>query len=1178
MTKTPAFRVFTILGRTSSALQRAALGVRAAIPAHRRFLCLTAVTLSAACCGYASPAVIVVTGGKLPVNDWTLEQALELDWLASQSGIAARLDPERVGVLEVDAHGAKIASVVSQVDATETSGRYVVCWRMPGKLAPGARRYFRIVFDRRREPGALQDAVSVRTDGDSTVVTNGALILTHDKGAGGMITRAQIDGVAGSFSWPDRVYDGTCYYLTSHAAAAARVTAAGPLRVAYEAESEYLDGARAPASRPRAVYRFTHYAGQPVTRVSAVATQDFAKRWQETRFLEAQFAGAPVRRVLTDKHSAELGQAGKSYGGRNWAAVYGDNYLVGILNSPNPNVYDGGGEFYGGYVIGGWPRWSSRTLPLAAAIFWGSGEQDIESLKAWSAALADPPRAEIRVETLQQEIEEIAHSLEEKERLRAALSGEDWTVAHVSLVLADRHLKAASASLAGAAFSRAEDAILRARSALTSKIEDAHVTNRGGVVVGLVAGYPCLANRKVAFVWSRPEHGAGLVSIYDIEIGREFLNVDPTQASLWRLSGRTPTGVASWSNLDSACQVDQRVAGDAPGGRLTFTWRDAVNVQLNVSLSASATRLRSRLRVSSEQNGLLTVTYPDIRGIAPLSANAREDVVLETAEMGCQRVSPLVSGKVSAHYYPGGGMQFTSLLGSGLGLYFGEEDGQANKKDLVWTPDTEAGALGFHISHPVRRRSADERVAAYSSPGDVVFGPFHGDWFDAARLYREWAVTAPWCSKGPIASRPDYPRWLADAAYWTIGSPYCETTMERQSAIHEFFGLPAHILHTYGWWMTDAMDNKYPEYFPPRLGSRGFAAAVGALQAQGVRVVPYVNGSLWDIDTESYAAENAEANGASLTSAGKIIIAHYGGQEHANMCPGSPLWRSKLLAISKELAGRYGVDGVYFDFLTAKDRPCWNTRHGHPVQGGDFWAKAVGGLYREIRSECRKLNPEFMLTGENAAEFCIDALDTFLVHGYTGTIPLFNAVYHGYTLVFGGTSNRFAPLPQHIGRWWLMGNQNGWHNWELVFAKSPAYSKPADYYRKLLQCHHRFARPYLAYGEMLRPPNVSGDLPVLDGNATEGPYTVPAVEGSAWRAPEGSVGVFFLNYDDDAHEFTWRVDLSEIVGWDAARQLRLSEWADGGLRELDDVNGGVLTRTMSIAPWGLAAFKLEEIP
>ena len=89
---------------------------------------------------------------------------------------------------------------------------------------------------------------------------------------------------------------------------------------------------------------------------------------------------------------------------------------------------------------------------------------------------------------------------------------------------------------------------------------------------------------------------------------------------------------------------------------------------------------------------------------------------------------------------------------------------------------------------------------------------------------------------------------------------------------------------------------------------------------------------------------------------------------------------------------------------------------------------------------------------------------------------------------------------------------------------------------------------------------------------------MPAVAGSAWRAPDGTVGLFFLNYDRKTHKFTWTHDLNEIVGIGPDRKLKVSLWTPEGEKIIGEWAGGVLTKTMSIESWGLIALKLEVIP
>ena len=310
----------------------------------------------------------------------------------------------------------------------------------------------------------------------------------------------------------------------------------------------------------------------------------------------------------------------------------------------------------------------------------------------------------------------------------------------------------------------------------------------------------------------------------------------------------------------------------------------------------------------------------------------------------------------------------------------------------------------------------------------------------------------------------------------------------------------------------------------------GLKEAVRSLQAKGIRIVPYMNGALYDMDTDSFRMENAAGEGALwLTPEGELnSTTHYGGgASMMRMCPGSPFWRKRMQADVAELIGRYGMDGIYVDFLTDHMLDCYNEAHGHAITGGTFWAQAVHDLYAGLRKVAKELNPEAILTSEGVGEYVIDIHETFFSNGTTGsTAPLFHAVYHGYSNLYGGIYGKTDPL--HVGRWWLMGSQNGWHGGHLT---------AGTYYRDLLKCRWEFGTPYLGYGEMLRPPTVESELPTVSTTSRYGTITVPVVEGSAWKAPDGTVGIFFLNYDDTSpYDFNWVVDLAE-TGIESSRKL-----------------------------------------
>ena len=734
-----------------------------------------------------------------------------------------------------------------------------------------------------------------------------------------------------------------------------------------------------------------------------------------------------------------------------------------------------------------------------------------------------------------------------------------------------------STSAGGWAGDAADPIARRVREVATARQAD------GGA--GVVDRYPYLCNDKVAFVWSRAEKSGGLLSIYDRRTGREFLEVDPSRAPFWEVTVKsTGGGERKYSNLGAPCTVTVQ------DNNVKFVWERGLRVQAVARLARDDMQVRMRLHVRALEadEGLLTVTFPNLHGIAPITQNAERDTVL--AFDSCRReVSPLRSGRTVEHRWPLA-LQFSALLADGVGLYVAEEDPSAVQKTFTWSPEPEEGSLGFSVPHPVLGWGGPELVKEYASPGDVVIGPFHGDWYDAARLYRNWALTAPWCAKGPIHARQDFPQWLADASYWTLSRIGFDEGIEEEIEKQDAFGLPLGVCHDYGFWYAPHQDDRYPDYFPPRLGAHGLERAVARLHGVGMKVVPYVNGTCWDRDSESWDAEDAQ-RGAVRGAAGELAAGTWFEQPFVNMCPGSRLWRTKLVDIARELVGRYDMDGVYFDYLTTVPSDCYNADHEHAIAGGGHWIRSIRQLYAQVRSELKEIKPEAMVTAENIAEWVIDLLDTALyVDAGIADAPMFAAVYHGYTLTYGAMINNYEPY--NLGRTWLRGSQSGWNNTEmqLVYAlkgepisgsmeKSRQVLPCAQYYRKLLHCGYYFGRSYLVYGEMLRPPRIEGDFPAIDTAPRWQLSPVPAVEGSAWLVPDGSVGVFFTNYDkENAYEVTWSLDLEEGAGWDAETRLMLSVWDQGtSIRPAGEMPGGRLTRQAAVDALGLIALKLEVV-
>ncbi|MFH0965436.1 MAG: DUF6259 domain-containing protein [Planctomycetota bacterium] len=702
-------------------------------------------------------------------------------------------------------------------------------------------------------------------------------------------------------------------------------------------------------------------------------------------------------------------------------------------------------------------------------------------------------------------------------------------------------------------------------------------TKEQGLRAGMLRGAAYLANDLVTYVWDKAENGAGLLKIVDKRTGRAFVTCEPGKGTLWRVEVKQGSQgtAATYASSGSPCEVECREDGGK--GVLTLRWKEPLAVEVVVRLAGDEGLGRSRIHVTTvrEDEGLRTVTFPALAGVGPVG---KQDRILQPAHVGWTKPTPVETGKALKWGYPiGGSLQMTALLGKDCGFYAGEEDGEANTKEYVWGLG-EAGALTLEISHPVLNYGAEEPVRSYESPGDVVLGPFQGDWYDAGRIYRAWALSAPWCAKGPIYEREDVPKWFLRVPYWLVGGSGSEEAIERVRDGCRYLGVPNIMIHDYWYTMERYQHDRNPELFPPRIGTTAYQQLADSLHAEGVRIVPYTIGWLWNQTTESYRTEQAEKKGGMCGPDGSVYWTWAGGLDpQSAMCPATEIWREKLAAYSKELVGTLRMDGVYFDYFTVHCNDCFVKEHGHPLGGGNYWTKSVHDLYAQVRGEVKKVKPETILCGEDEGEWVIDVTDAAYGGGPWCDAPVFMVVYHGYHQVFGGTHN--MNRAEQLGRPWLWGKINGPTNQLTAFAEAPnrIYQLVGPFLQKLVRCSWEFAYPYLGYGEMLRPPKVEGDFPILTANGPYGEFPVPAVEGAAWRAPDGSVGIFLLNYDmDNAHEVTWREDLGEIAGIGADARLTVTCWdPEQGIVAVGEWSGGVLEKTTELPPLGIVALKLE---
>lgn len=592
--------------------------------------------------------------------------------------------------------------------------------------------------------------------------------------------------------------------------------------------------------------------------------------------------------------------------------------------------------------------------------------------------------------------------------------------------------------------------------------------------------------------------------------GQNFI-AQPTDL-LWRM-----VIIAADGSLKEVAGPDaELVSVKSASDKLTLTWRAE---QMEVAASIRAPKN------SSVSYWSLKVNLPD-----GCKLKRCDFPILPTIsnELGKKMAAPngwgvqynMTPGMTYHSTYPAmtAAMQFQAFYGERDALYLGTHDPKANHKVYL----VNAGENTVSYTCENWPGLAEKDGGAYKLPYEAAVGVVNGGWYEAAQLYREWALTAPWSKAGKVSERP-VPQWLKDTDLWLRVEFGYEGIADFCKQAHEYFDVPT-SLHWYKWHEIP-YDTLYPDYFPTRPG---FAEGVKELQSMGFHVMPYINGRIVDPNSKGWNEEGLSKSAARQEN-GEPYTEVYGSQVPLNaMCPYTSAWQDKVAYLVDRLTQECGVNGVYIDQIgCAHAYLCYNKDHGHPLGGGSFW---VDGYRRLLDKARAKLPKDRMFTTEENIECFIDQFDALLLvntpcNSYTSVIPLFPAVYSGRTITFGfqyiGKDDiaQSTPFRAKMAREFIYGAQMGWVLAEQLMR--PEAENEREFVRNLARCRGK-AHKYLLEGRLLGLVDVKGDNPRVKFTANHpfgGEYTLdlPGVFGSAWEADDGSIGVALSNMTDEPH-------------------------------------------------------------
>lgn len=554
---------------------------------------------------------------------------------------------------------------------------------------------------------------------------------------------------------------------------------------------------------------------------------------------------------------------------------------------------------------------------------------------------------------------------------------------------------------------------------------------------------------------------------------------------------------------------------------VVLTWQTPYDITVvgRVTLAAEADQVEFTCAASNAgDETILGVRYPALQGIGSLSDDGLQDRLLHSTAMGLVYRNPLElfrtgtnipfeRGPAVSRYpngYHGSALQLMSYYTEDRGgFYIATHDGRSTDKDLNFFKH-DANSLSCEIAHwNWDARSGKSLELDYPV---VVAALNEGSWYAAADRYLDWATQQPWCARGTRLERlakDDSARWLTEqvgaVGMWWLFRQDIETSVKRT---REAFAAP--LLHLDLWWQHEASfeearrggDRFGPFYFP-------------YLCLQGSKTF------------DDHKADAVAPPGFSISPEWRI------------MCAAQPQWRDVFVESGVDLVGegplrhtqiwigdnQIGCDAdcLYYDIGPCAGIPthCYAPHHDHPPGAGRGMTDAQVRLVRDSQQAVTQAKGQYVPIGtECISEPFVGCMDmyyprnaglatemelaaytrhlTWLPDGQMEAVPLFAYVYHEYQGVpiqgvYGVDPWRFtAGQDYHT---WAEARSIAWGGLFATHALPDDIEPSADrvrYLQSLTTARTQFAKDYLCYGRMQRPPVIECATVQIDHGLAEG--------------------------------------------------------------------------------------------
>ncbi len=564
------------------------------------------------------------------------------------------------------------------------------------------------------------------------------------------------------------------------------------------------------------------------------------------------------------------------------------------------------------------------------------------------------------------------------------------------------------------------------------------------------------------------------------------------------------------------------------------------------------------------KHALNKIYFPSINITAPGNDN-----VLIPKYSGVVVKNPRKNGFSSVRTYPRGwasSMQFCAYYNTNYGIYLGTHDPTAAIKDLTFKNNKYNGLL---YTNKIYAPNMDMPGNDYKLPGSFRLEMFHGNWYDAAQIYKKWASAKanywPKATKTRLARQQAIGNIAVWLRYYSLET--ADTLISELQEFHDFYDVPIGF-HWYNW-NHSYLDDNYPVYFPER---QGMTRVIKAAEKIGkFYFMPYLNGRLFETDLKIYPKLGLPNTAKSKS--GSISTSSYLGNQFATMCPTQAPWQNILVDAAKQLTDRIDTNAVYLDQVTAAGPIlCMDPKHGHPLGGGSFWRQG----YHQMLSKMHKSLPgKAFICTEGCNDYLADVVDGFLTDGWTtnNMVPAFQAVYSGKVQLFGtrfGESEYGKPAMYcRFIQSFINGITPGrYYIWLTPHGADSKLTKAALLGRKLARMRYKL-RDFLAFGTMLKPISIDrSKLPTVTTTwkdyARDIPVTLSALQYSFWQSRQHDKAILLFGNVSKSQSLKFKVKLTGS-DYGLNGRLKLVKIDENGQYDLA-VEDNSFNRTITIKP------------